>query len=576
MEFEILGALQVFAGGNPLALGGARQRAVLALLLVEAPAAVSVDRLIDELLGERPPATAWHAVQVYVSALRKLLRPGGTEVAVRISAGGYVLDVDPERVDARRFEGLVEQGQHVLSGDPSRGRALFEQALALWRGRPLSDLSRFGFARREADRLEELYATAVEGVVEARLMGGEHGEVIPAVTRLVAADPLRERPRQLLMLALYRGGRHAEALGAYRDACAALDEVGLQPGPELRRLEQAILRHDAALAAPSAEAAASLRPADRGGGESREPARRARKMVTTLFLDVMSLGTSGESSDLEAVDIAMRRCFGEVRQTIEAHGGRVERLGVDAVLSLFGVERAREDDALRAVRAAHEIRERLPPVAAEVGAALDFRAALDTGLVLTGEGEDPTLGEPVTVAARMLRAAPPGEILLGDETLRLVRDAVEVEPFGPVALKGEGEPVPAFRLLRVDPLAGGHVPRLDVPLVGRERELGMLRAAWGTGGRRGGLSPVHVAGSGRHWQVTAGGRVAGDGRWRGHRAARPLPALWGGDHVLAAVRGSHAGRRTSARCAGARGKWQSRQPSGAVLRGPPDARVTRR
>ena len=228
----------------------------------------------------------------------------------------------------------------------------------------MSDLTRFEFAGREADRLEELHATAVAGVIEARLAGGEDGEVIPALTRLVVADPLRERPRRLLMLALYRGGRHAEALGVYRDACTALDEVGLQPGPELRRLEEAILRHDAALAAPSAEAAASHdAAADRGGRESR--ARPARKVVAT-FLDVMSLGTSDESSDPEAAYIAMRRCFGEVRQTIDTHGGRVERLGVDAVLSLFGVARAHEDDASRAVRAAQEIRERLPPVAAEL------------------------------------------------------------------------------------------------------------------------------------------------------------------------------------------------------------------
>ena len=125
------------------------------------------------------------------------------------------------------------------------------EALELWRGPPLVEFGRFEFARLEADRLEELHAVALEGLVEARLSCGEHGEVIAAITALVAANPLRERPRRLLMLALYRSGRHAEALGAYRDACAALDEIGLQPGPELRQLEEAILRHDASLRAES-------------------------------------------------------------------------------------------------------------------------------------------------------------------------------------------------------------------------------------------------------------------------------------------------------------------------------------
>ena len=120
----------------------------------------------------------------------------------------------------------------------------------MWRGRPLDEFGQFDFARRETDRLDELYAFAVEGRVEARLACGEDADVLGQITGLVAANPLRERPRRLLMLALYRGGRHAEALAAYRDACSALDEIGLRPGPELRQLEQAILRHDASLHAP--------------------------------------------------------------------------------------------------------------------------------------------------------------------------------------------------------------------------------------------------------------------------------------------------------------------------------------
>ena len=246
VEFRILGALEAVAGREELSLGSVQQRAVLALLLVRAPEPVSRDRLIDELWGERPPATAAHAVQVYVSGIRKALRPAGDAVAVRSSPAGYVLEVEDERVDARRFERLIEDAQR-LGEDPAGARELFERALGLWRSRPLAEFEQFELARREADRLEELQAVGLEGLVEARLACGEHGEVIGTLTGLVAANPLRERPRRLLMLALYRSGRHAEALAAYRDACAALDEIGLQPGPELRQLEAAILRHDPSL-----------------------------------------------------------------------------------------------------------------------------------------------------------------------------------------------------------------------------------------------------------------------------------------------------------------------------------------
>ena len=217
---------------------------MLALLIVHVPQPLSAERLVDELWGERPPVTAQHAVQVHVSGIRKILRAGGGGAAVLSSRSGYVLDVDPELIDARRFEQLLGDARGILAGEPSRARELFGEAFELWRGPPLAEFSQFDFARAEADRLEELRALAVEGLVEARLECGESGEVIGAITGLVAANPLRERPRRLLMLALYRGGRHAEALAAYRDACAALDEIGLQPGPELRRLEEAILRHD--------------------------------------------------------------------------------------------------------------------------------------------------------------------------------------------------------------------------------------------------------------------------------------------------------------------------------------------
>ena len=207
-------------------------------------------------------------------------------------------------------------------------------------------------------------------------------------------------------------------------------------------------------------------------------AGQARKVVTALFCDVTGSTALGEELDPEVLRGVMNRYFAEIRATIERHGGTVEKFIGDAVMAVFGVPRVHEDDALRAVRAAAEIRERLPALAIEVGVPLRFRTGVNTGPVLVGEGETIAIGDAVNVAARLEQAAEPGEIVLGFETLRLVRDAVEVEALQPLSLKGKSEPVSAFRLVRVDPAAPGVARHLDVPLVGRERELRRLRDAW--------------------------------------------------------------------------------------------------
>lgn len=243
-RFEFLGPFRVLRGSEEVGLGCAQQRAVFALLLMRAPEPVSVDQLMDQVWGETPPATAEHAVQVYVSGIRKALRGVSEARVVRTSPAGYTMDIDLERVNAWRFERLIEQARRVLRAGPAQARDLFEQALSLWRSAPLAQFESLEWARREADRLRELREIALEGLAEARLALGEDKDVIGILTGLVLARPLRECPRRLLMLALYRSGRHAEALTAYRDACAAFDEIGLQPGPELRALEAAILRHD--------------------------------------------------------------------------------------------------------------------------------------------------------------------------------------------------------------------------------------------------------------------------------------------------------------------------------------------
>ena len=204
----------------------------------------------------------------------------------------------------------------------------------------------------------------------------------------------------------------------------------------------------------------------------------ARKVVTSLFCDIANSTALGENLDPEVLHGLISRYFDDISGTIERHGGTVQKFAGDAVLAVFGFPRLHEDDALRAVRAAAEIQTRLPALAERTGAALKLRTGINTGLVVTDVGRTLVMGDAVNVAARLEQAAAPGEILLGAETLRLVRDAVEVEQLAPLSLKGKSEPVPAFRLLRVEPVGPGVARRFDIPLVDRERELGMVRAAW--------------------------------------------------------------------------------------------------
>jgi WD40 repeat protein/DNA-binding SARP family transcriptional activator len=256
MEIRVLGPVELELGGRRLGLGGPKQRALLSLLALNANLTVSVDRLIEGLWGEEPPASAAKMVQLYVSQLRKLLaEEAGAEIVTH--GRGYELRLDREAVDAARFERLVaEASRGDRNGGPGEAA---HRALGLWRGPPLADLVDEPFAAAEARRLEELHLVALELAIESDLEAGRDRELIGRLDSLVAEYPLRERLHGLRMLALYRAGRQAEALEAYRAARTALvEQVGAEPGPELRRLQEAILRHDPALELAALELPAEL------------------------------------------------------------------------------------------------------------------------------------------------------------------------------------------------------------------------------------------------------------------------------------------------------------------------------
>ncbi|MGE5689439.1 MAG: BTAD domain-containing putative transcriptional regulator [Pseudomonadota bacterium] len=298
LEFRLLGPLEVSDDGRSVALGGQKQRALLALLVLHAQHVLSTDRLLDELWHGEPPPTAATSLQNLVSSLRKAI---GRDVLVT-RPPGYVLDVAPEQIDLGRLDRLIDEAKSA-SG-PRRGEAVRE-ALALWRGDPLADVAYEPFAEGEVARLEELRCALLEARIDADLEAGKDAELVGELEALTARYPLRERLRGQLMLALYRSGRQAEALAVYRDARKALtEELGIEPGPALQRLQAAILRQEAGLEPAPADGAA----ADHVAEVVR--ALDAGRLVVVLGAGVNADQDDGHPPDDASLAVRLASCFG--------------------------------------------------------------------------------------------------------------------------------------------------------------------------------------------------------------------------------------------------------------------------
>ena len=307
IEFRLLGPVEAIRDGTPLPLGGRRQRALLALLLLQSGRAVSADRLAEELWHGRPPPGAAATLRAYVSKLRTAL---GDEAPISSSAAGYALEVPSEWVDARRFERLADEGREAWArGAARRAAERLRAALDLWQGRPFAGLEEESALQLEAQRLEELRLLALEDRIEADLTLGAAEDLVDELEMLAREHPYRERLWRQLMLALYRAERQADALAAYREARRMLDEeLGLEPSEELKDLEVAILRHEVPPARPPEERHNLPTPPTSFVGRESELAEVERLLGAARLLTLTGVGGAGKTR--LAVEAAHRARLG--------------------------------------------------------------------------------------------------------------------------------------------------------------------------------------------------------------------------------------------------------------------------
>jgi predicted ATPase/DNA-binding SARP family transcriptional activator len=455
MRIRILGPFHLEDDSRRIAIAGARQRAVLAALALHANEVMHSEQLLVELWGEDSPPGAANALQAAISRLRRVL-PAGRLITM---APGYMLRVFPAELDAAQFQQFVFDGRDALAaGAAGEAVQLLDQAMALWRGPPLTDFVYEPFAQAEIARLEELRLACLEERFDANLALGSTGALAAELGQMVTGHPLRERLRGQLMLALYRSGRQAEALEAYRLFRSTLmEELGLEPSSALGELQAAILRHDPLLV-PG--------PAPSGALPTRRP-------VTVLCVSLQVASSPGAALDPEAYGAVHEHVVAALTAVLERHSGKLAASDGEHLMGVFGVAVVHEDDALRAARASLEAREALTAEAGvlprDYGASLVCRFGLATGEVLVG-GPGPLgfAGDVGVRAVTLAGAAGPGEILLSQQTRLLAAGAIETGAAGPDRFLLRSAQV-GLRPLAV---------RLDVPLVGRDEELRRLDAAY--------------------------------------------------------------------------------------------------
>ena len=437
------------------------------MLALQPGRVVSIDRLIEDLWSEDPPATAEHVLQVYVSNLRKALRAAGVEGDVlERAAPGYRLNDRFVTRDLDGFERALAEGTAALGrGEAGAAASILRDASAMWRGDPLGDLPLMGPAVADIAGLDELRLTGIERRNEAELAVGRHAEITPELQALVARYPLRERFREQLMLALYRSGRQADALDVVRDGRRILaDELGIDPSAGLRDLERAILRQEPSLDRPATPSEATEDPAP-PPGEPSPMLEDVRKLVTVVRLEMVPKEEG--RPDPERLQRLVSTGYERLRAVFAAHGGAVDRADPGAVVAIFGVPRAHEDDALRAILAS------LDAVAASaVEGSPAVRIGVATGEVLAHDpasGNVDIGGDVVEMAGASQRTAAVGSIVIDELTHRLTR--------GPIAVvEPDGQDTTGFVVVGRTDLADGS--RMRAPMIGRDREMGLLLAAF--------------------------------------------------------------------------------------------------
>jgi len=435
MEIRVLGPLEIVSStGEITPVRRAKPATLLAVLVIHARAQVNLDHLLEALWGEAQPATAIKTLQTYVAQIRRLL--GDERDMLTTTAAGYLLDIPDRMIDARRFEQLVRQGQEQLPSAPSAAQRGFAAALALWRGPPYSDFAFAEFARSETSRLEEVRLVAQEGRIEALLRSGRATEAVSDLQDLTRRHPLREGLWGQLLRALHASGRQAEALRAYtrvRDLLAR--ELGVDPGPELRRIERQILAQEIDDPVDAREPVAAVTPDDALAVEQR--------WVTAVHL---------------RTERGLRAQADRVRAVADRYEGRVVQLTDAAAVLAFGAPVAHDDDSERAVRCALD-------VCRDLGEGDVLRAGVAAGEARIDEGRPAPGGAPFGAAARLAAGAPPASVAVSDEVRHATRRTVRYHPS-------------AVGFTAAGIATGAVTPVGRAPLIGREVELELLDTVW--------------------------------------------------------------------------------------------------